>query len=212
MYPYPDAASTPRVAEASPLGRVMIEVDLPFGSAAAAAEPVRQALQALAPFVVASTAARQDAVMRGVVEAIVAATPIRELDAQRAALEQKAVAALFAGTPWLTAEQIGRLRDPKARNPHSAANRWRSEGKIFSVTRSGVQYFPRYALDETLEPRPVVNQVLSELAALSPFRLASWFESTNSTLGGKRPREVLGEQPQQVLAAAQAHMLGALHG
>jgi len=179
-------------------------------------EPIRQTLQAIAPFVAASTAQRQDAVFRGVVDRIIEATPIRPLDAARAALEQRAIAALFSGTEWLTAEQIGRLRDPDARNPHGTANRWRSEGKVFALTKGGTLYYPRYAFDETLDPRRVVADVMAVLGAgaggTSPYRLASWFESTCSPLDGRRPREVLATDPAAVLAAAHAHAAGPVHG
>ena len=137
---------------------------------------------------------------------------MRQLDATRAALEQRAIAALFDGTEWLTAEQIGRLRDPDARNPHGTANRWRGEGKVFALTKGGTLYYPRYAFDETLDPRPAVAAVLSVLAGYSPYRVASWFESTSGALGGRRTRELLAAAPDRVVEAARRHATGTLHG
>lgn len=177
-----------------------------------ALEPIRQTLEAIAPFVAEATVQRQDAVFRGVVDRIIEATPMRQLDAARAALEQRAIAALFSGTEWLTAEQIGRLRDPEARNPHGTANRWRNEGKVFALTKGGTLYYPRYAFDETLDPRPAVAAVLQALAGYSPYRVASWFESTNGLLGGQRPRECLTATPDRVVDAARRHAAGTLHG
>jgi hypothetical protein len=190
---------------------VAVDVVLSLGREDAA-EPVRQALQAIAPFVAAGTVAQQDAVFRNVVDGIIAATPIRSLDAARAALEQRAIAAIFAGTEWLTADQVGRLRDPDAKNPHGTANRWRSEGKVFALTKGGVLYYPRYAFDEVLDPYPAVAEVLSALAGYSPYRVASWFESTNSHLGGARPRERLARDPLAVIATALEHVAGPAHG
>ena len=66
------------------------------------AEPLRQTLQAIAPFVAAGTLAQQDQVFRNVVDGIIAATSMRGLDAVRAALEQRAINAVFSGTEWLT--------------------------------------------------------------------------------------------------------------
>ena len=139
-------------------------------------------------------------------------TPLRPVDMKRTALMQRGVEALFSGSEWLTADQIGRLRDAAARNPHAAANRWRADGRIFAITKGGVLYYPRYALDEAFEPLPVVAQVLRVLSSFSPYRLAGWFESTNSVLGGRRPREILATQPAAVMGAASDQVLGAVHG
>lgn len=201
------------LADPSGAARRQVRVDISLASGRQdAAEPVRQVLQAIAPFVSDATLARQDAVFRNVVDGIIAGTPIRTLDAVRAALEQRAIAAIFAGTEWLTAEQVGRLRDPTAKNPHGTANRWRTEAKIFALTKGGALYHPRYAFDELLDPHPAVAKVLAVLAGYSPYRLASWFESTNGHLGGARPRERLSPDPAAVVAAAAEHARGAVHG
>lgn len=184
------------------------------------------ALDTIAPYVAEATRRRHATVYRTVVDAIVEATPIRPLDVARAALEQRAIAALFQGTEWLTADQIGRLRDPKASNPHSSINRWRSERRVFAISKGGKLYYPRYAFDETLDPLPGMQEVIAALdatagavpgdAGLSPFRLASWFESPNGHLAGPkgamRPRELIARRPAAVLAAAQAHATGPVHG
>jgi hypothetical protein len=44
------------------------------------------------------------------------------------------------------------------------------------------------------------------------LRLAAWFESTNSMLGGRRPREVIGDDPKLVIEAARDHLIGPVHG
>jgi hypothetical protein len=210
----PLVAREPEAAFAPPeriTRRVTIDVPLRPGRQDAAAA-VRQALEAIAPFVADATVARQDAALRDVVDRIIESTPIRRLDAARAALEQRAVAAVFAGTEWLTAEQIGRLRDPDARNPHGAVHRWRTEAKVFGVSKGGLQWFPRYAFDESLDPRPAVAQVMAALPGLSPFRLAAWFESTNGHLHGRRPRDLLATDPAAVVAAAREHARGPVHG
>jgi hypothetical protein len=190
---------------------VSIDLPVPTGHEDAA-EPARQALQSLAPFVVERTIEQQGAVLRGVLDKIIETTPLRALDAERSALEQRAIAAVFSGAEWLTAEQVGRLRDPGAKNPHGAVNRWRTEGKLFALPKGGVLYYPRYAFDEVMEPRPVLAQVIALLHHYSPYRVASWFESTNGHLGGRRPREALAADAQAVIAAARAHAAGPVHG
>ena len=154
----------------------------------AQAEPLRQTLRAIAPFAATGALAQQDTVFRNVVDGIIAATPIRGLHAARAAPGQRAINAVLSGTEWLTAEQIGRLCDPDAKNPHGKANRWRAEGRVLALTKAGVLYHPSYAYSELLDPHPVVAQVLTTLAGYAPSRVASWFESGNDHLGGGRAR------------------------
>lgn len=192
--------------------RVEVAVPLPAPGREDAVEPIRQVLEAIAPFVAEATVTRQDTVFKDVVDRIVEATPMRRLDATRAALEQRAIAALFAGTEWLTAEQIGRLRDPAARNPHASANRWRAERKVFALTKGGVLYYPRYAFDEGLDPLPAVAAVMAVFEGRSPYRLAAWFESTNGALGGRRPRECVAAEPEAVQRAARRDAGSPLHG
>ena len=128
------------------------------------------------------------------------------------ALEQRAIDAIFNGTEWLTAEQIGHHRNPDAVNPHAVANRWASEGKVFGLSKGGTMHYPRYAFDEAFDPLPVIRRILTTLTDFSPWRIASWLESTNTHLGGARPRDRLAQDPEGVVRAAQAHALGPVHG
>jgi len=192
---------------------VTIPVDVPVvPGLEESAATVKSTLEAIAPFVAEAIVTRQDEVFRAVVDAIIETTPIRKLDAMRAELEQRAIAAIFSGTEWLTAEQLGRSRAPDARNPHAAANRWRNDGKLFAISKGGTQYFARYAFDEAYDPLPVIAEVIEVMPGLSAYRLASWFESTNSYLGGRRPRDCLRDDPTAVVAAAREHMRVAAHG
>jgi hypothetical protein len=61
---------------------------------------------------------------------------------------------------------------------------------------------PRYALGDDLRPLPGLTPVLPLLEGYTGERLASWFESPSSFLGGARPREILATDPSRVLAAA----------
>lgn len=197
----------------APVASVTIEVPLSPGRRDPdTVESIRRNLQAIAPLVADRTIERGDAAFRAIVDHIVEATPIRPLDAVRAALERRAIDAVFDGTEWLTAEQIGRQRNPDAVNPHAIANRWASEGKVFGLSRGGVVHFPRYAFDEAFDPLPVMRRVLGKLAGYSPWRIASWLQSTNAHLGGARPRERLVGDPEAVVRAAEAHVLGPVHG
>jgi hypothetical protein len=212
-YPAPATPLAPLAAAEPAASYASVRIDLPVPAGRPdAAEAARAALQSLAPFIVGRAIEQQREVLRSVVDRIIESTPLRAVDAQRAALEQRAIEAVFAGTEWLTAEQIGRLREPTARNPHGAVSRWRTQGKVFAIPKGGVLYHPRYAFDEGFEPRPVVAEVLAVLSADSPYRVASWFESVNGRLGRRRPRELIATDPARVLEAAQAHAVGPVHG
>lgn len=145
-------------------------------------------------------------------QAMVDATPVRQLSAVRERMEQRAVEAVLQGTTWLTAQQVGRRHNPQAANPHAAASRWQQAGKVFAIERAGQRLYPSYLFDELGQPLPAVPQILQALAGRSPFRVAAWFESTSSMLGGRRPREVLASDPAAVIAAAREHAIGPVHG
>ncbi|MDM0001253.1 hypothetical protein QTI24_21785 [Variovorax sp. J22P240] len=132
--------------------------------------------------------------------------------ARRVELEQRAIEAVMAGTQWLTAAEIGRLVNPKVVNARSIVNRWQASGRIFGIDHRGEKLYPAYVLDATWRPLPAVKEILAMLTGFSPFRIASWFESTSSALGGRRPRQAIERDPDAVLAAAKSLRAGAIHG
>lgn len=145
-------------------------------------------------------------------QAIVDATPVRQVSATRSQLEQRAIEAVLQGTAWLSALEAGRRHNPEAVNPHAAVSRWQQAGRVFAIERAGQRLYPAYIFDELGQPQPALEEVLRVLAGYTPFRVASWFESTSSALGGRRPRELLASDPAAVVAAARDHVLGPLHG
>lgn len=145
-------------------------------------------------------------------QALVDVSPVRRLAPARAALEAAAIKAVLDGAEWLTAHEVGIRQNAQAANPHAVASRWQKEGKIFSIDRAGQTLYPKYLFDEFGKPLPVVAQVLECFAGYRPFRVASWFESTNGMLHGRRPREMLATAPDSVVVAARDHVVGALHG
>ncbi|MBT2304459.1 hypothetical protein J7E70_28930 [Variovorax paradoxus] len=131
--------------------------------------------------------------------------------ATRIDLEKRAIDAVLQGTEWSSAAEIGQRLDAKAANPHAAVSRWQQSGRIFGIDHRGKKIYPAYIFDATWQPLPAVKTILAVLED-SPFRVAAWFESTNSFLGGKRPREVIASAPEAVVAAAEDHKVGAVHG
>lgn len=119
------------------------------------------------------------------------------------AATRQTVDAVLSGTAWLTSTEVGTRAD---------ASRLLKEGRVFAIERGGHNEFPSYAFDSQGNPIPAMREVLGILAGYSPFRIASWFESTSSQLGGQRPREVLATNSEAVIAAARAHLTGPVHG
>ncbi|MGF6658185.1 hypothetical protein OKW34_008775 [Paraburkholderia youngii] len=145
-------------------------------------------------------------------DALVDASPGALLEPLRAEMEKQTVGAVLTNTKWLTAEMVGKRQNPNASNMHHAAHRWKKAGKIFSIERAGQNLYPLYVFDELGNPIPEVAEILKIFKGYRPFRIASWFDSTNNMLHSKRPREVLGSDPAAVIQAAKDHVVGAVHG
>lgn len=139
-------------------------------------------------------------------------SPIRRVAPLAQKLQARTVHDVLNGAAWHTGKVVGMRFNPNAANLHALASRLLKEGKVFAIERAGVKEYPDYAFDPMGNPVPEMSQVLNIMSGYSPFRLASWFESTNAYLGGQRPREVLGTHPEEVVSAARAHVLGPVHG
>jgi hypothetical protein len=103
----------------------------------------------------------------------------------------------------LTGEQIARERS-RARNRHALAARWRKEGRLFGVPYRGQTLYPAFQFDDANELRPVVGQVLEALPRpqMSDWELALWWTAANGHLGGRRPVDLLDEDPDALPTAA----------
>lgn len=146
-------------------------------------------------------------------QSIIDATSLRRPGrSTRADLERKAIEAVLSGTEWFTGDEVGQRHNAKAKNKHAAVSRWQGEGKVFAIERTGQRLYAAYLFDEFWNPRPEIAQILKIFNGYTPFRIASWFESINPALGGKRPREVIRSNPDAVVGAARDHVIGPVHG
>jgi hypothetical protein len=116
-------------------------------------------------------------------------------------LQRRGVEAVLVGATWLKTEEL-----------HPQISHWHQDGKVFAIEHDGVPYYPNYIFDRMGKPIPEVQELLTIFKGYTPIQVASWFESTSSTLGAKRPREIIESNPQAVVMAAKAHVRGALHG
>jgi hypothetical protein len=128
-------------------------------------------------------------------------SPAQALLAQR---EAEARWVLLEEFGAYTSEQIADNRS-RAKNRHALANRWRSEGKAFAVELRGQRLYPGFQFDsETFAPRPVVASVLAVLPRpqMSEWEVALWWVAGNDRLGGRRPVDLMLEEPEAVIDAA----------
>lgn len=191
----------------------VIAVTLEYGSVAKA-DALAQTIERIAPLIGGIIERRQAATLNSIVETLVpdVAPPHHMLvEAGMAANARKAV---LEGGDWLTAAEVAEVAGFSGTNPSAQPNRWKKEGQIFAVRHRGVDYFPGYALDPASGYRPVkaLGKVLAAFGRKKDaWGLAYWFASVNSYLGGKRPQDLLADQPDRVLAAAADEIAGVLH-
>lgn len=75
-----------------------------------------------------------------------------------------------------------------------------SRFRLFRLACCGVDYFPGYALDPSAGYRPAkgLTKVMGVFRGRKDdWGLAYWFATVNSFLGGKRPQDLLIDQPDR---------------
>ena len=96
-------------------------------------------------------------------------------------------------------KEFGTLEKPGGDYEHL-----KQERRIFTVTQGDATYVPSFQFDETGRPYPAVARVIQILGKdTSDWGLALWFTGTNGWLDGKRPVDVLKEEPEEVVQAAE---------
>jgi hypothetical protein len=138
---------------------------------------------------------------------------MQPLDIRKARMMADAMRLIFAGTEWLTAEQLGASLAfkgvPGSRDPRRAGsarvNRWKNEHRIFAIQRDGKDWYPRYQFDESFSPLEIMKTIIREFAEAPRIEMAGWMESPNNYLDGKRPREVVRDAPGQIVEALGYH-------
>lgn len=103
----------------------------------------------------------------------------------------------------LTGEQVAEGRS-RAENRHALASRWRKEGKLLGVPYQGQIVYPGFQFDADGEPRPVVAQALAALPRdqMSDWEVALWWTAGNGLIAGRRPVDLLEEDPDTVVRVA----------
>jgi len=118
------------------------------------------------------------------------------------------------GNAWLSVEDVARLLlagefldagvsvpasfAPQAlESAASSVRRWTLEGRIFAIH----DLYPRYQFDRRARPYPSIEQVIARLGGQGELRVGNWFATPNEHLQGRRPQELLGTAPADILRA-----------
>lgn len=128
-------------------------------------------------------------------------TPPAVLQARRNAAAREELISEFG---LLSSADIASLAGSRAKNKASLANRWKQEGRIFSVPHGGSVQFPAFQLGREGRPYEAVAGVLKALGSKTPeWGLGLWFTAANGWLGDKRPVDLLASEPERVVDAAE---------
>jgi hypothetical protein len=172
-------------------------------------------VESIAPLVSAILKQRQHKTLESIVEALVPNMPPPPHMLVEARMTAQARKAVLEGGDWLTAAQVAKLAGFSTTNLSAQPNKWKKDGLIFAVRHHGVDYFPGYGLDPATNYRPY--KALARVLRIfgnekDAWGLAYWFTSINSFLGGKRPQDLLAEQGERVVCAAEDEMEAVAHG
>lgn len=192
----------------------VVALTVPHG-ARSAIRVLAETMTALAPLVPAIVARRQQAAVETIIEALVPSVPPAEPMLVEARMVAEARRVVLEGAAWLTAAQVAELAGFSASNPSAQPSKWKRDGAVFAIRHQGTDYYPGYALDPDHGYRPFkcLSRILSVFGdRKDAWRLAYWFGSVNSALGGARPCDVLAREPNRVVAAARDEVEGPVHG
>ena len=140
-------------------------------------------------------------------------TPIPSIAEREALMQIGAKKAVLESDCWLTAEELARRVHSPVEMIRAQLRDWEEKRQVFSICSNGIDYYPRYTLDDDFRPYPSNVQILTVLTTTkSRWAMAFWFASVSSYLGGKRPQDLLHIDPERTLAAAEDEAAGITHG
>jgi hypothetical protein len=129
-------------------------------------------------------------------------TPAAVLQARRNAEARTLLLEEFGA---LRSHEVAELAGSRAANRAALANRWRAENRILAVPLADELLYPGFQFTAEGKPNPAVAPVLGFLRTdpyASDWQTALWFSSPTSWLGGRRPVDLLDDDPDAVTEAA----------
>jgi hypothetical protein len=135
-------------------------------------------------------------------ERIEVPTPAVVLQARRNAEARTALLGEFGA---LRSAGVAEMAGSRAANRAALANRWRAENRVVAVPVGDELLYPGFQFTPEGRPHPTVGAALATLRSapeLGDWQAALWFVGANGWLGGRRPVDLLDEDPGAVEAAA----------
>jgi hypothetical protein len=130
-------------------------------------------------------------------------TPAAVLQARRNAQARTALLREFGA---LRSGDVATLAGSRAQNRAALANRWRAEDRVLAVSVGDELLYPGYQFTSEGRPHPTVARALTALRAvpgISDWQAALWFAAPTGWLGGRRPVDLLDDDPEAVIEAAE---------
>ena len=162
---------------------------------------VERALARLPAVVDARSAAVQEHNIDKLLEIIASDMPSEFIDAEIDYENARMRVAYLAEVDLLTAAQVREQSNLQPNNKSEPASRWKREKKIFAIRKGKTYLYPAFQFEDG-QPRPVIRQILAEIAdKFTPWQIAFWFESGNGWLNGEEPQNYLDRVEEVVMAA-----------
>lgn len=165
------------------------------------AQLIERAVEMLPPVTARRRARLTDANIEKILEVFLSDRPRAPVDTDLDIDNAKLRAEYLQETRLLTAAQVRAASGLKPRNNSEPASRWKREGRLFAVRRSGMDLYPAFQFIDGA-PHPAVRKVLGALPMdMTGWQTALWFASGNGWLGGDEPQTRLSD-PEAVIEAA----------
>ena len=111
--------------------------------------------------------------------------------------------ALLASIPMLEEAQRAKRRGETGTAAAAALQELEAHGAIFSIDADGKQLYPRFQFDVHFEALPSMTEILAQVPrSARSWPLLSWLNARNVLLAGRRPADLVSEQPTAVCRAA----------
>jgi hypothetical protein len=129
-------------------------------------------------------------------------TPAAVLQARRNAEARTALLSEFGA---LRSHEVADLAGSQASNRAAIANRWRTENRVVAVPWRDEILYPGFQFTHEGRPNPAIQEALEWLRSdphTTDWQAALWFATPTTWLAGRRPVEVLNDDPDAVVEAA----------
>lgn len=130
-------------------------------------------------------------------------------------MQTRASERLISSGDWISAEELAWRGRLSPENAQTRASAWVEQGLLFSIQHEGMSLYPAYALDAQtgypLKPLSPILEVL-QAAGRNGWALAFWFNSPNSYLSSRPPKDCLHAALSDVAQAAKWEAMCAQHG